>query len=173
MAGLWKFLPCASCCEECDDPTCCNTEAEPQTCPCSCGAPDEFALTFAGFVNTVDCDQCETFNDTFVLTKQPPPSPNTHCIWQYISPDPSCGGFDLTWSVLIAAELAGVWSADSNPYSIGVWGGFATSVWTQFFYKQYAEAFDCTALSGVDIPLLGSYYPFCDGSSATCSITAL
>lgn len=156
--------PC--CCEECD----CFF--------CSDGAPCELEVTLtglvdkppAGFPPTGGCDNCEVFNDTFILpliagTGSPG---ETICSWRYhFSPEPCTDGGSGTPYLGVDIYL------HSGQYRLDVWigtGNFFGGV-KQLWQKDFLTKPDCF-WSSLDVPVVLAYQTFCNTAASTCTINA-
>lgn len=156
MAGLWRFLPCGSCC---GGPT--------VECLDGCDgnlASEQYQLVFAG-ITTVICAGCASeANGTFILDNY------TTCGWHYLFPSylTGCAGpwpkpnIGLTFTKIGANNIVTV-SFATGIGPIGYW------------VKTYVDPakIPCTTFSSTDIPYSSGGGTYCDFSGATCKLTSI
>jgi hypothetical protein len=158
MPGLFRFEPCPECC---DEP--CGT--------CLDGLfPEQFEVVIDGIVNGSSCSTCDYLNDTFILTRTlVGPS---GCGWAYVFPEYgdcpiSCGGLSNFSQITLGIAMTG------GNYYLMVRILSRTSAYGISWIKTQAMKFDCMNLSGLSIPFNYSIDNYCDGSSATATVTTI
>ena len=160
MAGLWRFLPCGSCCE-------CTLDCSAEGCADGI-ANCEYQVTISGIVNS-SSTECAVFNDTFVLGLNPSPI-NSDCEFIYEGSSYSCLSNTLATAVYL-------WFASGAGVN-HIWVQVYSSLWSAFYHATYTDPTKtpCTSLSATNIPWTSDTFiigPCCDGSSSTCTVTSL
>lgn len=128
---------------------------------CPDSGPDEFEVVIDG-ITPISCGtgDCEAINDTYILTRV------ENCLWRIdLSNSETCFG-PLTGIELEITAGAGV-------YSIAVRYDFSGSTGTSAFTKGSQTA-NCNDISSLSLNFFGNiFFPQCQHSSSTCTITAL
>jgi len=146
--------------------------------PCCCGAkcyackvtgeenaPAQFQVAIAGIV-VDECADCDDLNDTYITTFTGTEYPHV-CYWEYQLDNPICGMNLLTvrawWSIPAGAYALNARLHDLWDFNFITW------------HKEYASRIDCMNLNGESLPFLNQIQVIdqCDGSAATCLITAI
>ena len=130
---------------------------------CDGAAPDEIAVTFAGFTDN-NCNGCDEYlNDTFILERQANP-----CEYQFSDNAVNLGCVDDPHPVFI--ELNYMLN------HIDLYLSMDYGSWVATFGKDYTEPDmpDCEPAAPVSIPWVSVTVPQeCNGGSATASIDAV
>lgn len=158
---------------------CCEEEVTGCDGCISGNAPDQFRVVLANVADGV-CDACEDYNDTYVLDFDS--EIGGMCSWHYGDGDfHPCGDPDddtechgLT--IWLRISDPGFGTAFIEVDIIHQNAGNVTCTDTLFlhFRKSQLGDFDCPALNNLNIPLFADWSGvLCDGSVATCVVTAL
>ena len=137
------------------------------TCSCCDGGvgPEEFLVTIDGMAEKAEphqCGFCENLNDNYVLAYDG--EAGNGCVWSGTVAPPVCGVAWITLYIDCTDQTITVEIGQIGPYTAMRW------------QKDYSPNDpDCVNLSNESLPLVynNSALIYCDGSSATCSITAL
>ena len=156
--------------------------ASPGGYPCCCAkcvwcsgkTPSSFSVTFSGIANGINCNSCDDLNDTYILSRGPVYVPND-CEYHYAH-SYTCSG-NCTGAEAINYILLDIRARDVTSVGVAVVVHVNKHYASDSFaflkhYPSNPRSLDCE-LDGVSIPFWfgGSYC--CDGSSATCHVTAL
>jgi len=135
---------------------CCCTKCDSACAYCTTGyGPQEWQVVIAGIVDGFcgDCDALGGLNGTYVLSFK-----QAACEWRYVMPGAPCGYGLLSVNIRLNGVLE-VWFWDYNRMLE--------------FEKDFGDSVPCCDLVDEDIPYVGDATGHCDGSSATCTLTAL
>lgn len=143
---------------------CCCPGIQCTHCTTSRG-PEEFQIVLAGFTG-IDggCGDCASIDGTYIVQY------SDTCIWEYTLPSPICC---LAKIVLYVIDVAG-----QKGVRVDLKSGTGSSFVT-FFNNTYEGLVPCLSLDNEDIPYstqglsVCAQVDRCDGSSATCAVTAL
>lgn len=124
-----------------------------------------YEITIAGIVDDT-CGDCESANATFVVAQTASP-----CIWSYLLDPDICAYTQVTMQVgvdLVSGVFIDVWISNTYPYTFP----FPTEAvqWRQDGIS--GAPIDCQ-LSSFSVSLEGPVGTDCDGSAATCEVSAV
>jgi hypothetical protein len=140
-------------------PCCCQQTVTCNYCPDGI-APAQIEVVITGFSNDVDCTGCGVLNDTFILDYS-----EVACIWTY-NFTMQCD--TVNWPGDTSAQ---VMCRMDGTKDISVFVNIGTP-WYHHFNKQFVSDIQCLELDD-DLPYVYDGGAPCDGSSATCHVTAV
>jgi hypothetical protein len=133
-------------------------------------SPNQYLVVITGITERT-CGNCGNLNGTFILDRESEnASDNTWCSWVYVLPATLCGY--ISHLRLQNYEPVGSTSVYQTLIRYSDFDG--TSAYGIYFRKlRTKEKPDCTSYSNEHIPLVQFSLTTCNGSLATCTITAL